>query len=104
MDYVNYAASTSHGSLSCRRDAEIDKIVSPGKRTAFLVEIAHREIKLNRQRNALREATGAWSSEEHPELTEVRPFGSARPVSSPSDGTKRSSSTGNMYGNGGGRA
>jgi hypothetical protein len=48
--------------------AEIDKIVSHGKRTAFLVELARREIKLNRQRQALRSATGAWKAEDHPEL------------------------------------
>ena len=48
--------------------AEIDKIVSHGKRTAFLVELAKREIKLNRQRQALRAATGAWKAKDHPEL------------------------------------
>ena len=48
--------------------AEIDQIVSHGKRTAFLVELAKREIKLNRQRQALRAATGTWKAEEHPEL------------------------------------
>jgi len=48
--------------------AEIDKIVSRGKRTTFLVELAKREIKLNRQREALRAATGAWNTEDHPEL------------------------------------
>ena len=50
--------------------AEIDKIVSHGKRTAFLVELAKREIKLNRQRRALRAATGAWKTADHPELAE----------------------------------
>ncbi len=48
--------------------AEIDKIVSHGKRAAFLVDLAKREIKLNRQREALREARGAWKAEDHPEL------------------------------------
>ncbi len=48
--------------------AEIDKIVSHGKRTAFLVELAVREIKLSRQRQALRGAVGAWKAEDHPEL------------------------------------
>jgi len=50
--------------------AEIDAIVSHGKRTAFLVELAKREIKLNRQRQALRAAKGAWKQEDHPELRE----------------------------------
>jgi hypothetical protein len=48
--------------------AEIDRIVSHGKRTAFLVELAWREVKLLRQRQALRDATGAWNPEDHPEL------------------------------------
>ena len=47
---------------------EIDKIVSHGKRTAFLVELARRKIKLNHQRQALRAATGAWKAADHPEL------------------------------------
>jgi hypothetical protein len=47
---------------------EIDKNVSHGKRTAFLVELAKREIKLNRQRQALRAAIGAWKEKDHPEL------------------------------------
>jgi hypothetical protein len=50
--------------------AEIDKMVSHGKRTAFLVGLAKREIKLNRQRQALRAATRAWKAEDHPELAE----------------------------------
>jgi hypothetical protein len=50
--------------------AEIDKIVSEEKRTAFLVELAKREIKLNRQRNALRAVKGTWKAEDHPELAQ----------------------------------
>ena len=50
--------------------AEIDKIVSEEKRTAFLVELAKREIKLNRQRNALRAVKGSWKVEDHPELAQ----------------------------------
>jgi hypothetical protein len=50
--------------------AEIDKIVSHGKRTAFLVELAKREIKLNRQRTALGAATAAWKLKDHPELAQ----------------------------------
>ncbi len=50
--------------------AEIDKMVSHGKRTAFLVDLARREIRLSRQRNALRAATGAWMAEDHPELAQ----------------------------------
>ncbi len=48
--------------------AGIDKLVGPGKRTAFLVGLAQRELKLHRQREALREAAGCWKPEDHPEL------------------------------------
>jgi hypothetical protein len=50
--------------------AEIDKIVTQGQRTAFLVDLARREIKLNRQRNALRAVKEAWKPEDHPELAQ----------------------------------
>jgi hypothetical protein len=50
--------------------SEIDKVVSHGERTAFLVELAEREIKLQRQRDGLRAAKGAWKSKNHPELVE----------------------------------
>ena len=50
--------------------ADIDKLVNKGERTAFLVELARREIKLNRQQRALRVAVGAWKTEDHPELAE----------------------------------
>jgi hypothetical protein len=35
---------------------------------AVLVELTKREIKLMRQQQALRAATGAWKAEDHPEL------------------------------------
>jgi hypothetical protein len=50
--------------------AEIDKMVSHGKRTSFLVDLAKREIKLDRQRKALSAAKGAWKAEDRPELAE----------------------------------
>ena len=48
--------------------ADIDQIVGQGKRTSYLVELAKRNVKLYRQREALREAKGAWKPEDHPEL------------------------------------
>ena len=48
--------------------AEVDNIAGKGRRTAFLVELARREIQLHRQREALRAARGAWKAEDHPEL------------------------------------
>lgn len=50
--------------------ASVDKIAGPGHRTSFLVDLAKREIKLHRQREALRAARGAWKDEDHPELSQ----------------------------------
>lgn len=48
--------------------ADIDKLVGKRGRSAFLAELAQREIKIHQQREALREAAGAWKDEDHPEL------------------------------------
>ncbi len=48
--------------------ADIDKLVGKRGRSAFLTELAQREIKLRHQRQALRESAGAWKPEDHPEL------------------------------------
>ncbi len=50
--------------------AEVDKLVPQGHRTAFLVDLAKREITLHRQREALRAAKGTWKPEDHPELAQ----------------------------------
>ena len=50
--------------------AAIDKIVGKRGRSAFLTELAQREIKIRRQREVLRETAGAWKSEDHPELAQ----------------------------------
>ena len=50
--------------------AGIDKLVGKRGRSAFLTELAQREIKLRHQREVLRETAGAWKSEDHPELAQ----------------------------------
>jgi hypothetical protein len=50
--------------------ADIDKLVGKRGRSAFLAELAQREIKLRRQRDVLRQTAGAWKSEDHPELAQ----------------------------------
>ena len=50
--------------------ASIDKLVGKRGRSAFLTELAQREIKLRRQREVLRETAGAWKDENHPELAQ----------------------------------
>ena len=48
--------------------ADIDRLVGKRGRSAFLTELAEREIKLRYQRQVLQETAGAWKAEDHPEL------------------------------------
>jgi hypothetical protein len=50
--------------------ADIDKLVGKRGRSAFITEVARREIKIRQQRDALRAAKGAWKQEAHPELAQ----------------------------------
>ena len=50
--------------------ADIDKLVGKRGRSAFITELAQREIKLRRQREALSETAGAWKAADHPELAQ----------------------------------
>jgi predicted transcriptional regulator len=51
---------------------ELDQLAeAKGKRrTAYAVEVLSREVKRNRQRQALKLSAGAWSQDRHPELAE----------------------------------
>jgi hypothetical protein len=48
--------------------AEVDRIVGPDNRTAHLVELARRDVVIQRQREAIHAAAGSWKDEDHPEL------------------------------------
>jgi len=60
----------AHVALPVDVVAGIDKLVGKRSRSAFLTELAQREIKIRRQREVLRETAGAWKSEDHPELAQ----------------------------------
>ena len=47
---------------------EIDRLVGPRKRSAFLVELATREIRRRRVLKALEDTEPIWRDEDHPEL------------------------------------
>ena len=64
------ASKRAHVVLPVDLVADIDKLVGKRGRSAFLAELAQREIKIRRQREALREAAGAWKDEDHPELAQ----------------------------------
>jgi hypothetical protein len=51
--------------------AEIDKIVAHGKRTAFLVELAKREIKRKRLLELFDRTEPIWKPEDHPEIDDA---------------------------------
>jgi hypothetical protein len=40
------------------------------RRTAFAIDILWREVKRNKQRQALTLSSGAWSQDDHPELAQ----------------------------------
>ncbi len=60
----------AHVILPVELVSDIDELVGKRGRSAFLTELAQREIKIRRQREALRETAGAWKSENHPELAQ----------------------------------
>jgi hypothetical protein len=61
---------TAHVTLPVDALADIDKRVGKRSRSAFLTELAQREIKIRRQREVLRETAEAWKPEDHPELAQ----------------------------------
>jgi len=70
MNVSKNLSRTAHVALPVDVVADIDKLVGKRSRSAFLTELAQREIKIRRQRDALRETAGAWKSEDHPELAQ----------------------------------
>jgi len=70
MSVQKSASRRAHVILPVDVLADIDKIVGKRGRSAFLTELAQREIKIRRQREVLRETAGAWKSEDHPELAQ----------------------------------
>lgn len=70
MNVPKNLSRTAHVALPVDVIADIDRLVGKRSRSAFLTELAQREIKIRRQREALRETAGAWKSEDHPELAQ----------------------------------
>jgi hypothetical protein len=50
--------------------AEVDTLVGRRGRSAFLADVVRQEVKRRKLLAALREATGCWKAEDHPELDE----------------------------------
>jgi hypothetical protein len=51
---------------------ELDRLADAQKkpRTDYAIDVLWREVRRNRQRQALRISSGSWNLSEHPELTE----------------------------------
>jgi hypothetical protein len=62
------AQKRAHVFLSEGLLTDIDQLFGKGKRSAFLTEIAEREVRRQKQMRALDEAAGCWKDEDHPEL------------------------------------
>ena len=70
MSVSRNATKRAHVILPVDVVADIDKLVGKRGRSAFLTELAQREIKIRRQREVLLETAGAWKAEDHPELAQ----------------------------------
>jgi hypothetical protein len=62
------AQKRTHVSFSEKLLTDIDELLGKGKRSAFLTEIAEREVRRRKQLRALDAAAGCWKNEDHPEL------------------------------------
>ena len=49
---------------------EIDRLAGAKKRSAYAAGVLWREIRRNRQLEAIRASAGSWKQEDHPELVE----------------------------------
>jgi hypothetical protein len=48
--------------------SELDKLAGDQRRSAYAIDVLWREVRRNRQREALMLSKGAWKAEDHPEL------------------------------------
>jgi hypothetical protein len=62
------SAKRAHILLPQELVGEIDAIVGPGKRSAFLVETARAEIRRRKLLQFLESDDPAWKDQDHPEL------------------------------------
>ena len=62
------ATQRAHIVLPAKLIGEIDELVGPRGRSAFLVEVATAEIKRRQLRAFLQRKEPAWKDEDHPEI------------------------------------
>lgn len=49
---------------------ELDKLAGPKRRSAHAAEVLWRDVRRNKQREALKLSKGAWKAKDHPELAQ----------------------------------
>ena len=49
---------------------ELDRLAGTRRRTAYAVDVLWRDVRRNKQREALKLSAGAWKTEDHPELAQ----------------------------------
>lgn len=48
--------------------ADLDRLVEKRERSRFIADVVRKALLIERQREALHQATGAWKDKDHPEL------------------------------------
>jgi hypothetical protein len=48
---------------------ELDRLAGARRRTAYAVDVLWRDVRRNKQRQALELSAGAWKKRDHPELS-----------------------------------
>jgi hypothetical protein len=49
---------------------ELDKLAGHKKRSAYAIDVLWRDVRRNKQREALKLSRGAWKAQDHPELAQ----------------------------------
>jgi len=65
------ATQRAHVALPAELIREIDSLVGPRQRSAFLAEVASAEIKRRRLLVLLRSTEPVWKDEDHPDLSRM---------------------------------
>jgi Arc/MetJ-type ribon-helix-helix transcriptional regulator len=62
------STSRTHITLPEEVRADLDRLVEKRNRSRFITEAVRKALLIARQKEALREAAGAWKDKDHPEL------------------------------------
>ena len=66
--YLSMSTSRTHITLPEDVRADLNRLVEKRRRSRFIAEAVRKALLIARQKEALREAAGAWKDKDHPEL------------------------------------